>query len=114
MAGPGKSRKREHRNKPTSGGAWKDSLEEVLMEEATKRAQAHVEAQDQDSDDDVVMRIPVTIFMSFPRKGKELAGDPGVDCACTIFQDEDGSEVCICYGTCPDDACDDGPIFTKG
>jgi hypothetical protein len=108
-------RKNEHRPKDLRGGGWKEAVEELLMKDATKRAQAFVAAQEEDSDNDVVMRVPITFLVNFPRKGKTLAGDGDVDCACTIFSDPDGSQVCICTGTCPDfpDVCDEGPPFTE-
>jgi hypothetical protein len=114
MATPtGKERRDEHRRKDLRGGAWKEAVEELLMKEGAKRAQAYVGAQEEGSENDVVMRIPITFFVSFPRRGKTLAGDGDVDCACTIFQDE-GGEVCTCLGTCPfPECCDEGPIFTE-
>jgi len=110
----GKERRHEHRRKDLRGDAWKEAVEELLLKEGAKRAQAYVAAQDEDSDNDIVMRIPITFFVRFPRRGRTLAGDGTTDCVCTIFQDESG-EICICEGTCPDfpDCCDEGPVFTE-
>ena len=110
----GKERRHEHRRMDLRGDAWKEAVEELVLKEGAKRAQAYVAAQDGDSDNDIVMRIPLTFFVRFPRRGRTLAGDGTTDCVCTIFQDED-AEICICKGTCPDfpDCCDEGPVFTE-
>jgi hypothetical protein len=113
MATPtGKERRHEHRPTDLSRGAWKEAVERLLMEDGGKRARAYATAQR--SEHDLVMRIPITFHVRFTREGETLAAAGDVDCACTIFQDEDG-EVCICEGPCPDfpDICDEGPVFTE-
>jgi hypothetical protein len=100
----------------TREGAWKDSLQHLLSTEATKRARAHVSTRDAGETRDLVMRVPVTFFLRFAVDGQQLASDGEPDCICTIFREEDGSEVCVCIGQCPDfpECCDDGPPFTEG
>ena len=116
MSTPPEARRFVQRPGETRGGAWKGSLEELLNEEGTKRVRAHVREHPEDRDGNLTMRVPATLFLNFARASEESADDPEMTCVCTIFRDEDGSEVCICIGDCPDfpDCCDDGPIFTKG
>ena len=114
METPGDERRHIHRARDMRGDGWKDAVEELLAETA-RRARAYAEAKEEARDDDLVMRIPVMFFVRFPREGNSLAANAENDCACTRFQDEDGSEVCMCIGTCPDfpDICDEIPVFKE-
>ena len=83
---------RRHTDKPITDD-WKDVVEEILTQEVPKRAQA----------------VPVTFFVRFGRQADNVVAANGdTDCAC--FADE---EVCVCYGPCPPDICDDIPVIKK-
>jgi hypothetical protein len=104
--------KREYRRTELRGDDWKEAVEE-LLEEGTKRAEAYVAAEEEYSENDViVMRMPITFFVNFRRTGKTLA-DRDVGCVCSITEEPPWT-ICICSGTCPEDACDTGPFLKKG
>jgi hypothetical protein len=102
------SAKRKHvmKGKPL-GKEWKKVVEEILMQDGAKQARAQLKTEAQTTQDSVMVRIPITFFVRFPRKGKTITGDGGVDCACT---NSDG--VCVCRGACDFPACCD-PIVAK-
>jgi hypothetical protein len=99
------------------GDGWKDIVEQVFMQAGAAQARAQVTAQP-DSSDDVVVRIPMAVYLTFPRGGDGISADQGVvGCVCTTTTDETGS-VCVCIGACDFDACCDvdagvGPIVAK-
>jgi hypothetical protein len=98
------------------GDGWKDIVGEVLMKAAAGQARVQLEAQQHSADDDVVVRIPMAVYITFPRGGGGIREDEGlVGCVCTTTTDETGS-VCVCVGACDFDACcdvDAGPIVAK-
>ena len=101
--------KRKHvmKGKPL-GKEWKKVVEEILMKDGAKHARAQLKTGLQTTEDSVVVRIPITFFVRFPRKGKTITGDGGVDCACS--PGSPGGADCICRGHCDFPACCDGPI----
>lgn len=100
------------------GAEWKDIIEEVFMKAGAAQARAQVKAQQHSTGDDVTVRIPMAVYLTFPRDGEDIRADEGlVGCVCTITSDETG-EVCVCVGACDFDACCDvdagsGPIVAK-
>jgi hypothetical protein len=98
---------RRHTDKPITDD-WKDVVEEILTQELPKRAQAI--ADQKPGTEPIVVRVPVTFFIRFGRQADNVVAANGdADCAC--FADE---EVCVCYGPCPPDICDDIPPITEG
>lgn len=92
------------------GNSWKKLIGEALMKEAGRIGREKAKALDKPGTGTVVIRVPVTFFVEFGRKGKRLARDGKVRCSCVVTED-----VCVCYGQCDfPDCCDDGPIFTEG
>jgi hypothetical protein len=56
---------------------------------------------------DVAVRIPMAVYITFPRNGETISAEMGlVGCVCTTTSDESGS-VCVCVGACDFDACCD-------
>ena len=107
------AKKRKHihkgKNKPL-GKRWKKVIGDALMKETRRIGQQHVKTLDKEGKGKVVIGIPVTLFVEYGRKGRQLARNGRATCGCFMTDD-----VCICYGQCPPDACDEkGPIFTKG
>ena len=90
-------RKEIHHTRDMSGGGWKEVIAELLREEVARRGQSGSTERG----------IPVTFL---------LGANDEPDCVCIRTVDKDGTEVCVCYGNCPDfpDCCDDTPIFTEG
>ena len=86
-----------HHTRDMSGDGWKDVVAELLRDEVARRRDAGSTER----------AIPVTFFLN-------ASDEP--DCVCFKSVDENGTEVCICYGQCPDfpDICDDTPILKKG
>jgi hypothetical protein len=91
------------------GEGWKDAVEEVLMPEARRHAEAYASDPARAGDEPLVVRIPMTVFVRFERAGDALDGDGGVSCVCTNTSDPDGSSICVCIGHCDFDACCDAP-----
>ena len=93
------------------GKKWQKIVGDAVLKESAKRVRAHVKTLDEPPSGDVVIRMPATFLVRFPRKGKGIAKNGTVDCFCVVHED-----VCICYGPCPDfpECCDEGPIFTEG
>ena len=91
------------------GSDWTYIVQNILQDGA-KRAQAHLETQDDPGDGEVEVRVAISAFLRFPHKGTELSDESLVSCLCT----NDG-EVCVCYGQCDFDACCDpaGPIVAE-
>jgi hypothetical protein len=83
------------------GRSWKKIIEEVLMKEGAKEAEAK-----QSSPETCCGPI---LFHLFTRKGSGIAADGNVKCACFITED-----LCACYGQCDPDTCCGGPILKKG
>ena len=99
------------------GDGWKDIVEGVIMKAAAGQARVRMQAQQHSADDDVVVRIPIAVYITFPRGGEGIREDQGlVGCVCTTTTDETGS-VCVCVGACDFDACCDvdagPPIVVK-
>jgi hypothetical protein len=90
------------------GGGWKDIVEEVFMKAGAAQARAEMKAGLHSAGDDVVVRIPLAVYLTFPRNGETISADEGlVGCVCTTTTDDDGSSVCVCIGACDFDACCD-------
>ena len=80
------------------GKRWGKIVEDLVMKEGATLARAQLKAGKQATADEVVVQIPVTIYVGFPRRGRGIAGTAGIARAvCTFKQDEAGS-VCICVG----------------
>ncbi len=109
MATPsaGSGRKHVMKGKPL-GKQWKKIVEDILMKDGAKQARAQLKTGVEASSDSVVVRIPITFFVRFPRKGKVITGAGGVDCACT--PGSPGGADCICRGSCDFPACCDAPV----
>jgi len=106
MATASTSPKRKHVMKGIPlGKKWKKVVEDILMKGGAKQARAQLKTGVQATKDAVVVRIPITFFVRFPLKGKRIAGDGGVDCACE--PGSPGGADCICHGVCDFPACCD-------
>ena len=113
----------EHRSEQVMAGqvlgdGWKDIVEEVLMKAGGAQARAEMKAGMHSAGDDVVVRIPMAVYITFPRNGEAISADEAlVTCVCTNRTDDDGSSVCVCIGACDFDACcdviDAGPIVAS-
>jgi hypothetical protein len=84
------------------GKRWHAIFGDELMKDAAKVARERVRTGEQVTDDGLTVQIPALIFVHFPRKGKSIAKDGGVRCACTFPQ----KGVCKCIGQCSDNCCD--------
>jgi hypothetical protein len=79
------------------GEGWKEIVEEILMKDAADQARAQVKAEKQSAQDDaVVVRIPMTVFVSFPQEDNRIVGDGVVGCVCTTT----AAGTCKCIGAC--------------
>jgi hypothetical protein len=109
MAVTSASSKRKHvmKGQPL-GKEWKKVVEEILMKDGAKQGRAQLKTGAQTTEDSVVVRIPITFFVRFPRKGKTITGDGRVDCACT--EGSPGGADCICRGACDFPACCDAIV----
>ena len=98
------------------GDGWKDIVEEVFMKAGAAQARAEMKAGLHSTADDVVVRIPMAVYVTFPRNGDAISDDGGVvGCVCTTTSDETGS-VCVCVGACALNCCDmdaGGPIVAS-
>jgi hypothetical protein len=90
------------------GKKWGTVVQGMVTKEAIKQARALLKGGGLSTEAEVEIAIPVFLHLSFARRGKLIAGDAGVRCACTFTQDSSGS-VCICVGPGAAD-CDCGPI----
>ncbi len=80
------------------GKRWAKIVEDSVMKEGARLARVELKAGRQTTEDAVIVRIPVTIYVSFPRRGKGISPGAGTPQAvCTFSQDEAGS-VCKCVG----------------
>ena len=99
------------------GDGWKNIVEEVFMKAGAAQARAEMKAGMHSASDDVVVRIPMSVYITFPRNDEAISADEGlVGCVCTTTTDDDGSSVCVCVGACDFDACcdvDAGPIVAS-
>ena len=88
------------------GKSWGSGLQRLLMTHAAAQARAFLKAGARVGEDTVEVKIPLSVHIAFPRKGKGIAADGGVlRCNCVFIEDPNGSTVCICRG--PDAAdCD--------
>ena len=100
------------------GSGWKDIVEEVFMKAGAAQARAQLKTQQYSADDEIVVRVPLAVYITYPRNGEDISADKGlVGCVCTTTTDETGS-VCVCVGACDFDACCDvdagsAPIVAK-
>lgn len=100
-------RKRVLSTKPL-GKQWGKAVQDMVTKEAIKQARGQLKSGELATEEEVEVHIPVVLHLSFARRGKLIAGDPSVRCACTYKEDSSGS-VCTCTG--PGAAnCDCGPI----
>jgi len=96
------------------GKQWVSVVEEILAKDGIKLArrilaqqkQEAKELASQDFTGEIVVRMPVTFFVRFRRRGSIVAlhGEHPVACACS----NPSEGVCLCYGACPSDCCDGG------
>jgi hypothetical protein len=90
-------RKRVLSTKPL-GKRWGKVVQDMVTKEAIKQARAVLKRGELSSDkEEVEVHIPVVLHLSFARRGKLIAGDAGVRCACTYKEDSSGS-TCTCTG----------------
>jgi hypothetical protein len=89
------------------GDGWKDIVEDVFMKAGAAQARAEMKAGLHSAGGDVAVRIPMAVYITFPRNGETISAEKGlVGCVCTTTSDESGS-VCVCVGACDFDACCD-------
>ena len=69
----GTNKKRIINTKPL-GKRWGRIVEEMVMKEGADLARAQLKTGSPTSKDQVVVQIPVTIYVGFPRRGKGIAG----------------------------------------
>jgi hypothetical protein len=96
------------------GKQWVSVVEEILAKDGIKLARQILAQQKRDAKElasqdftrEIVVRMPVTFFLRFRRRGSTvtLDGEHPVDCACS----NPSEGVCLCYGACPSDCCDGG------
>jgi hypothetical protein len=87
------------------GRNWGKVLQGMVMKDAADQARFYLKSGKRVGRREVEVKIPVSVHIAFPRKGKSIAASRGVArCNCTYKEDETGS-VCKCVG--PDAAsCD--------
>jgi hypothetical protein len=96
------------------GKQWVSVVQGILAKDGMKLArrilaqqkQASKELVSQDFTGEIVVRMPLTFFVTFRRRGSivTLDGDGGVNCVCSNPQ----AGVCKCIGNCPSSCCDGG------
>jgi hypothetical protein len=87
------------------GKRWGKAVQDMVTKEAMIQAKAILKRGELSTDEEevevlipvVLHLIPVVLHLSFARRGKLLAGDAGVRCACTYKEDSTGS-TCTCTG----------------
>ena len=80
------------------GKRWGKAVQDMVTKEAMIQARAILKRGELSTDEEEVeVHIPVVLHLSFARRGKLLAGDAGVRCACTYKEDSTGS-TCTCTG----------------
>jgi len=104
-------RKTVSKGKPL-GKQWVSAVEGILAKDGIKLArrilaqqkQGAKELASQDFTGEIVVRMPLTFFITFRRRGSivTLDGDGGVSCVCSNPQEG----VCKCIGSCPSSCCD--------
>jgi hypothetical protein len=105
--GPGSYEKRIISREPL-GKNWAKVVEDSVMEESTRLAGNEFKARKQATNGPVTVRIPVTVYVSFPQGEGTSPGEGTVMAVCTFSQDETGS-VCKCVGQGADTcSCSDG------
>lgn len=94
------------------GKQWVSVVEDILAKDGIKLARRILAQQKQgakelasrDFTGEIVVRMPLTFFVSFRRRGSivSLDGDGGVNCVCSNPQEG----VCRCIGACSSSCCD--------
>ena len=87
---------------------WGKAVQDMVTKEAIIQARAILKRGELSTEEAVEVHIPVVLHLSFARRGKLIAGDAGVRCACTYKEDSGGS-TCTCTGPGAAD-CDCGMI----
>ena len=90
------------------GKRWGKAVQDMVTKEAIIQARAMLKRGELSTEEEVEVHIPVVLHLSFARRGKLIAGDAGVRCACTYKEDSAGS-TCTCTGPGAAD-CDCGMI----
>ncbi len=93
------------------GAEWGKTVEDMVMKAASELAEARLKSGKQPTTEDVVVQVPVTIYVGFPRKGQGTDGPGATTMAVCVWHGDDGGTggVCICKGPGAAD-CDCGPI----
>jgi hypothetical protein len=82
------------------GNAWGKIVEDMVMKESAELAEAQLKIGKQTTSDEVVVQVPVTVQVSFPRKGNGIDGTGATVRAVCVWHGDDGGTggVCICTG----------------
>ena len=86
-------------NTKSLGKSWGKILQNMVTKEAATQARALLKSGKRTAKDEeeVEVRIPVVLHLTFARRGTGIGGDH-IQCACIFKQDPNGSSVCICTG----------------
>jgi hypothetical protein len=96
------------------GKQWASVVEGILSKDGIKLArrmlaqqkQSGKELASQDFTGEIVVRMPMTFFVRFRRRGSIVTpyADGPLDCVCS----NPSEGVCLCYGACPSSCCEVG------
>lgn len=93
------------------GNDWGRIVEDIVREEGAELAETQLKIGKQTTSDEVVVQVPVTVYIGFPRKGQGVDGTAATVRAVCVWHGNDGGTggVCICRGPGAAD-CDCGPV----
>lgn len=86
------------------GDDWKDIVEEIVMKDSAEQARAQLSARESLSDDEIVVEVPMTLYIGFSRAGLNASDGGTVHCVCTHSSD---GVICKCIGACNFPSCCD-------
>lgn len=82
------------------GNDWGKIVEDMVMKEGAELAETQLKIGKQTMSNEVLVQVPVTVYIGFPRKGQGVDGTTAtVRAVCVWHGDDSGTGgVCICKG----------------
>ena len=109
MAKAAKMKVRYKRIVKSLGKHWGMAVQDQVMKAAIAQARFDLRLGKYKGEDEVEVKIPVTLHITFPKRGKSIAADGGVPgCSCS-WHSSGSWQICTCIGPGAAD-CDCPPI----
>jgi hypothetical protein len=93
------------------GNDWGKIVEDIVAKAGAELAETQLKIGKQTTSDEVVVQVPLTVYIGFPRKGQGIDGTAATVSAVCVWYGNDGGTggVCVCTGPGAA-ACDCTPI----